>query len=137
MSKPVDATELSGLLDGELDPVRTAEVQAALEHDPLLRSQYDQLVQAHRHWMTAASSARFRPEELATTFGAPSYVSWVSVAVLVIACLISRVGLLLRPVELPVSLTIHALLLVLVLGVVIGFLQTGSRKAAPRETGAL
>ena len=34
--KPIEGIELSGFLDGELEPGRASEVEAALETDPAL-----------------------------------------------------------------------------------------------------
>jgi anti-sigma factor RsiW len=58
----IDPAELSALLDGELPPERTAQVRAAIEADPALRAEYEQLCQSHAAWSEAAASAAFRPQ---------------------------------------------------------------------------
>jgi anti-sigma factor RsiW len=55
--KSIDPVELSGLLDGELDPLRAQEVQAALARDPALRSEFEALRAADRGWRAAAGGA--------------------------------------------------------------------------------
>ena len=59
--KPIEPSELSGYLDGELEPDRIREVEAALATDPLLRAEYHALADADRAWKSAAHIAAFVP----------------------------------------------------------------------------
>lgn len=61
MTKPVEAHELSGLLDGELDPQRAAEVRRALESDPELKAEFARMAGLEQRWSAAASRAAFWP----------------------------------------------------------------------------
>lgn len=56
---PIDPAELSGLLDGELDPERARQVQAAIAADPDLRTEFAALQEADRAWRNAAAGAGF------------------------------------------------------------------------------
>jgi len=59
--KPIEPAELSGYLDGELEPDRIREVEAALAIDPVLRADYHVLADADRTWKSAANIAAFLP----------------------------------------------------------------------------
>jgi anti-sigma factor RsiW len=59
--KPIEPTELSGYLDGELAPDRLREVEAALARDSSLRADYEVLANADRAWKSIARSAEFVP----------------------------------------------------------------------------
>ena len=60
--KPIEPTELSGYLDGELEPDRLREVEAALARDSSLRADYEALANADRAWKSIARSAAFVPD---------------------------------------------------------------------------
>ena len=62
MTEPIEPHELSGLLDGQLDPQRAAEVRRAIEVDPGLRAEFDRLSALDRAWSLAARQAAFRPQ---------------------------------------------------------------------------
>jgi len=59
--KPIENHELSGLIDGELSPERTAEVRAAIEADPKLCGEFERLAALHADWSAAAAGAAFQP----------------------------------------------------------------------------
>jgi len=59
--KPIEPAELSGYLDGELEPDRALEAEAALASDPLLRAEYHALANADSAWKSAAHFAGFVP----------------------------------------------------------------------------
>ncbi len=67
MNKPLEPHELSGLLDGELDPTRAAEVRRAVEADTDLRAEFDHLSAMDRTWSAAAGQAAFRPKMILPT----------------------------------------------------------------------
>ena len=71
---PIDPAELSALLDGELTPSRADEVRAALEHDPALKAEFEQLRQFDDTCRQAASTASFQP--LVTIGVQPDAWSW-------------------------------------------------------------
>ncbi len=58
---PIDPAELSAYLDGELDPARAGEVEAALASSPALRGELNALVNADNAWRAAARGASFEP----------------------------------------------------------------------------
>ena len=58
---PIDPTELSAFLDGELPARRAEEVRAALAQDPVLRQSYELLVERDGDWNAQAAAAMFRP----------------------------------------------------------------------------
>jgi anti-sigma factor RsiW len=73
MTKPLEPHELSGLLDGELDPNRAAEVRRAVDADTELRAEFDHLSTLDRAWSLAAARAAFRPKViLPTSRGTPT-----------------------------------------------------------------
>jgi anti-sigma factor RsiW len=55
--KPIEPTELSAYIDGELDAGRAAEVRAALDMDASLRGQYAALMRADAHLRSVAAAA--------------------------------------------------------------------------------
>jgi anti-sigma factor RsiW len=57
----IDPAELSALLDGELPPVRAAEVQAAIDADPHLAAAFHALGGDDLAWRRAAQTAAFQP----------------------------------------------------------------------------
>jgi len=59
--KPIEPIELSGYLDGELEPDRVRELEAVLDRDPALRADYEALANADRDWKSAARLAAFVP----------------------------------------------------------------------------
>jgi len=56
----LDPSELSALLDGELDELRAAQVEAIIASDEGLRTEYEILRQADAHWRSMARSAAFQ-----------------------------------------------------------------------------
>lgn len=62
MTEPIQEYELSGLLDGELTPIRAAEVLRAIESSEELQAEFEALRQLHETCQAAASQAAFRPE---------------------------------------------------------------------------
>jgi anti-sigma factor RsiW len=85
--KPIEGIELSGYLDGELEPDRAREVEAALERDPVLRAEFEALAEADKEWKSAGRLAGFVPQAQL-----PKKKSLVPAAVLVLL-----VGLRLMP----------------------------------------
>jgi anti-sigma factor RsiW len=77
--KPIEGIELSGYLDGELEPGRASEVEAAIERDPVLRAEYEALAEADREWKSAGRLAGFVAQTQL-----PEKKSLVPVAVLVL-----------------------------------------------------
>jgi anti-sigma factor RsiW len=59
--KPVDPWELSGLLDGELDAARAAEVREAIAADPALRAEFERLSKLDGACQRVAAQAAFKP----------------------------------------------------------------------------
>ena len=60
--KPIEPFELSGYLDGELEPDRVRELEAVLARDPALRAEYEALANADREWKSTARLAAFVPD---------------------------------------------------------------------------
>ncbi|MFT3880617.1 MAG: hypothetical protein QM703_13250 [Gemmatales bacterium] len=59
---PIDPVELSAFLDGELSPECAQEVRDALDHDPVLRKSFEELVANDSLWKAQAETAMFRPQ---------------------------------------------------------------------------
>jgi anti-sigma factor RsiW len=57
-----DPAELSALLDGELDSIRTKELEALIAADPSVRAQFERLELADRKLRAIVEAAVFRPE---------------------------------------------------------------------------
>ena len=85
----VSPAELSGLLDGELDPARTAAVLATIEADPRAKSLFEALRSDDAEWRSQAASAVFMPrirlpvkQQAAARWAAASFlavlVAWVA-----------------------------------------------------------
>ena len=62
--KAIQAAELSGYLDGELDSHRAAEIEVALTSDPVLRADYECLAKRDSVWKAAAHTAKFDPKAM-------------------------------------------------------------------------
>lgn len=60
--KPVQAEELSALLDGELEPGRAREVEMQIAADPALRAEFEALSEEDAVCRAAAKAAVFSPE---------------------------------------------------------------------------
>lgn len=60
--KPVEPTELSAYLDGELDGERTIAVASELDSNPALRAEFDMLTANDMQWKQSAISANFPPK---------------------------------------------------------------------------
>jgi hypothetical protein len=60
--KPIEPIELSGYLDGELEPDRVREIEAVLARDPALRADYEALANADSSWKSTARLAAFVPK---------------------------------------------------------------------------
>lgn len=59
--KPIASEELSGYLDGELDPQRMQDVERALASDSMLREEFDRLSGLDAQLRAAGLAARFEP----------------------------------------------------------------------------
>ena len=59
---PVQPEELSALIDGELDPLRAAEVEMQIAADRELRVAFEALRDMDDRWRTAARTIAFVPE---------------------------------------------------------------------------
>ena len=57
----IDEAELSGLLDGELDPERAAIVRQAIGRDPALKAQFERLSKLDGSCRRVAEQASFSP----------------------------------------------------------------------------
>jgi anti-sigma factor RsiW len=90
--KPIEPSELSGYLDGELEPDRVLEVEAALANDPTLRADYQALANADSAWKSAAHSAAFAPNTQL-----PISKSWTGSPFAVAAILVLLVALRIAP----------------------------------------
>jgi anti-sigma factor RsiW len=60
--KDWDPAELSALLDGELNSVRTKELEALIAADPGVRAEFERLELADRRLRAIVEAAVFRPE---------------------------------------------------------------------------
>ncbi len=60
--KPIDPSEISTLLDGELSKEREEQVRRAIAEDPVLQREYELLAGLHTEWLAKAREARFCPD---------------------------------------------------------------------------
>ena len=58
---PIDEAELSGLLDGELDPERAAFVRQAIDRYPALKAQFERLSKLDGSCRRVAAQVSFSP----------------------------------------------------------------------------
>jgi anti-sigma factor RsiW len=119
MSRPVEEFEISALIDCQLDPGRASEVRSAIEADPSLRAQYQRLAAADQAWTAAGRSAGFMPAViLDRTAPAPSSLI---AATATLGFLLAVVRLLAKafPLDLPVGILVHGLMLAVVVAAVL------------------
>jgi len=58
----VQPEELSGLLDGELEPERAREVEMQIATDPMLRAEFEAMSETDAIWRASAGAAAFSPD---------------------------------------------------------------------------
>lgn len=118
--KPVLPEELSGLIDGMLDPVRAAEVRSAIEHDPQLRQQYETLLAAHQEMTTYAGRLTHRLQVAAANHSNRTAAKFVldpsGIIVATLAMLLVR--LFCKLASLPASLVVESLAFLVMMGTV-------------------
>ena len=108
--KPVDPTEVSALLDGELSPERAEQVRCAIAEDSELRRVFDELSIVHTDLMHCAAAARFQPRlTLAKSTSSPG----ISIVGLGLTVLTLRLTVKLLPLGLGVAFQATALVFVL------------------------
>jgi len=135
MIRPVDDFEISALIDGELEPVRAAEVRAAIEQNPGLRDQFLHLTEAHQAWTQAARSADFVPRaawdalspRLSCTYG------WVTAALALLA-VVARIVPKVVSLDLAAAMLIHGLALA---GVMVVVVWISGRALPTKDSGAV
>jgi anti-sigma factor RsiW len=87
--KTIEPFELSAYLDGELDAVRTREIESALDRDPALRAELESMQTLDAAWVAAARTAVSRPSlRLDPVVGDSRLI--VSAAVIVVGLLAVR-----------------------------------------------
>lgn len=86
---PIEPTELSAYLDGELSSARMLEIESALERDAELRAEFEALKSAHISWQAAARSAMFTPQ-ITLSRGTPFLQSRPAVACALVILLVLR-----------------------------------------------
>jgi hypothetical protein len=119
--KPVDSTELSAYLDGELDAERTIEVAIELDSNPALRAEFDRLTANDIQWKQSARSANFLPDvTLAPSAVSPKNFPGVSalVILLVLTRILPKLG-----IHLEWWLLLHMLSLTIIMTCVIRMLR--------------
>ena len=135
MTEPIVPHELSGLVDGELDPARAQEVRAAVEADDALKAELEELEQADRVWSRAASGAAFAP-----TVAMPSTGLRAARAAMMVAGMfgLACVWMLPKVIAAPLAaLGLHAVALALVIAGLVSLVGKGepNGKAPVREDG--
>jgi anti-sigma factor RsiW len=81
--KPVEPAELWAFLDGELDGVRAAEVEAALASNSELRAEFNTLARMDAEWRSAAAAAVFSPNVELSSRGVSARPWYLTVTVVV------------------------------------------------------
>ena len=108
--KPIDPSEISALLDGELSLERAEQVRRAIAEDSEMRRVFEELSAVHRDLIVCAVAARFQPQ---ITFAKSSSFPPVSILGLGLAMLILRLTVKLLPLGVGVAFQATALVLVL------------------------
>jgi anti-sigma factor RsiW len=130
---PVEAWELSGLLDGELSPERAAEVRAEIESDPALREQWKILTRLDLQWSDSAVSA-----DLAVRVSLP-IVRWPLAASVLVGMLLLAVRFVPKFIAPTVGLILQSAVLALLLTCAVVLVNKaesgmGVRTASPRPS---
>ncbi len=110
--KPIDQSELSGYLDGELDEIRANEIEAALSHDLALQQALISLTTFDEQWKKAAHAASFSPQRKLLSF---EKCSLSTSALIAIALVFAAVRLLPKLMMLEWGFALHALALAIAL----------------------
>lgn len=111
MTKPVQAFELSAMIDGELDEARAVQLRDAIRQDPILRAEFERIEAAHHAWDAAAATACFHPAVHLPRLSTPSTALMSIVALLSFLLAAARLISKLLPIELITAVAVHALML--------------------------
>lgn len=135
--KPILPEEISGLIDGMLDPARVAEIVAAMEHDLELKQQYERMLAAHQEITTYAGRLTHRLQVAsANHLGSTAAKLTFEPRGLVAATLaLLLVRLFCKLASLPASLAFESLALVLVICAASVWLMSISDREAAKQFG--
>jgi anti-sigma factor RsiW len=130
----VQPEELSALLDGELNPTRTREVEMQIAADPQLRGELQRLRESDARWRAAAATAAFQP---AFRFGHASNRPgrFVAAATLLVTLTAVRIAAKLTD-SLVLSFGVQAVVLVVLLAAIIWLARTSEGEARSLVPGA-
>jgi|GEM_PF-1097445 len=92
--KPIDPTEISAFLDGELSPEDAERVRHAIAEDSSLRCEYEKLVALDAELKGAAREVMFRPE---VTLPSRSEEIRINIPLLVLILVALRFGIKVAP----------------------------------------
>ena len=124
---PVDRSQISALIDGELPPEQAEAVQEAIAANADLRNEYEELAALDSAWKAEAQAALFRPNvsfpKGAVGFGRP-------LALAVVTLLALRV--VLKVLGLFASVGVAGIFLGIVLACVLQYLVSASDLAGKR-----
>jgi anti-sigma factor RsiW len=135
--KPIQPEEVSGLIDGVLDPARASEIRSAIEHDPELKQQYERMLVVHQDIRTYAGRLTNRLQvALAnrsdSAVAKPARTPHGIVAATLAMLLVRMFCKLASPLA---SIAVESLALVLVIGAASVWLMRFSDRHAAREFG--
>jgi hypothetical protein len=116
--KPVLPEEISGLIDGVLEPARASEIRAAIELDSELKQQYGQMLGVHRDITAHAGRLQHRLQvAVANRPGAAVAMPMHELRGIVVATLaMLLVRLFCKLASPPASIALESLALALVIG---------------------
>jgi anti-sigma factor RsiW len=108
--KPIEPSEISGLIDGELMPSDAERVRRALAEDEALHAQYDELATLHEDLKILATAVAFRPRiSLAPSLTRIRF----DMPMLIVAALILRLAMKMMPVAAGCIIAMGVLVLVI------------------------
>lgn len=117
MARPVEEHELSGLLDGQLDPERAREVREAILADERLKVEYERLAGLDQQLIASAREAIFRPAVSLPSSGLSAYFAIILAAaifVLVVVRMLPKLKMLFAS-----AIAVNALALVVLVAVLV------------------
>jgi anti-sigma factor RsiW len=130
----VQPEELSALLDGELNPTRTREVEMQIAADPQLRGELQRLRESDARWRAAAATAAFEPAvRLRDASNRPR--EFVAAATLLVTLTAVRMAAKLTD-SLVLSFGVQAVVLVVLLAATIWLARTSERELSASQTSA-
>jgi len=130
----VQPEELSALLDGELNPQRTREIEMQIAADPEWRRELQLLRESDARWRAAAATAAFQPV-VRLRDASDRFRRFVAATTLIVMLTAVRMAAKLTS-SLVLSFGVQAVVLVVLLAAIIWFADASEREASASQSGA-